>query len=142
MFSVKIEGGEAVVAMLRKVAGPKAKAAIRKGTRAGAKIVAARAKQLIPAVERKDRYGRVTYGNLRKAVKVKAMKRSRSGWIGSTVTVDGGGLGYTGDEFYGAFVEFGTKRMSARQYFKHAAEQTQEAAIDKARAVIVSELTK
>ncbi len=142
MFDVKIEGAEAVVAMLRRVAGPQAKAAIRKGTRAGAKIIAAKAKQLIPEVERKDRYGRVTIGNLRKAVKVRAMKRSRSGWIGSTVTVDGGGLGYTGDEFYGAFVEFGTKRMTARQYFKHAAEQTQEAAIDTARAVIVSELSK
>ncbi len=142
MFDVKIEGAEAVIKLLRSKSGKEAKAAIRKGTRAGSKIIAARAKALIPEVTRKDRHGVVTSGRLRKAVKVRAMKRSRSGWVGSTVTIDGGGLGYTGDEFYGAFVEFGTKRMSARQYFKKAAEQTREGAIDTARAIIVSELSK
>jgi HK97 gp10 family phage protein len=142
VLQVKVEGVEAVVKMLREYRGKKANAALRKGTRSGCKIIAARAKQLIPAVQRKDRAGVVSIGRLRKAVNVRAIKRNRKGWIGSQVVIDGGGLGYTGDEFYGAFVEFGTKRMKAREYFKTAAKETESAAGDEARKVIVAELSK
>ena len=142
MFEVKVEGVEAVVKMLRDTRGKKANAALRKGTRAGCKIIAARAKQLIPEVQRRDRAGVISIGKLRKAVTVRAIKRNRKGWIGSRVAIDGNGLGYKGEEFYGAFVEFGTKKMKAREYFKTAAKDTETAAVDEARKVIVAELSK
>jgi hypothetical protein len=169
MVDVKVEGVEAVVKMLREYRGKKANAAIRKGTRLGCQLIASRARELIPYAIRRDRYGQYSIGNLRRAVKVAPIKRTRKGWVGSQVIVDGDGLGYTGDEFYAAFVEFGHRvgkrsaavqraqkrgnkaelelidarpKVEGKHYFKTAANDMESAAVDIARQIIVAELSK
>lgn len=70
------------------------KKALRKALRAGAKIVAATARQMAPK----------RTGAVKRSIKVKAMKRSR-GRLGVQV-VTGEGW-FIGPEFYAAFVELG-----------------------------------
>lgn len=69
----------------------------RKATRKAAKdIVLPEAKNLVP----------VDTGDLEESLVVKAMKRSRGRFGHQVQTKDGF---YQGDQFYGAFIEFGTK---------------------------------
>lgn len=73
-----------------------AKKALRNGLRAGAKITTAAARAVAP----------VRTGQLRRAIRTKAAKRSRR-YIGVKTMI---GEGYfKGETFYGAFVEFGWK---------------------------------
>lgn len=83
--------------MLKSVPRKDAKKAIRKGTRAGAKIITAKAKGFAP----------VDSGATKRAVKTRAIKRSRV-FTGTTTTV-GAGF-FKGKTFYAAFVELGYRR--------------------------------
>jgi HK97 gp10 family phage protein len=76
-----------------------AKKVVRQALRKGAKRVQARVKQLAP---------KGPTGQTRKAVKVRAFKRSRKGTIGVKVQIGKGD--YQGTEFYASFAEFGSKR--------------------------------
>lgn len=68
---------------------------IRQETRAAAKLVLLpAAKQTIP----------VRTGKLRKSIKIRAIKRSR---VNSGVRLALSGEGFTGDAFYGGFIEYG-----------------------------------
>jgi len=82
---------------------------IRQALRAGAKVVAKEAKQLAP----------VDTGELKSKIKVWALKRSRKK-IG--VLVGTSAKEYTGDQFYAAFIEYGTKDMPAKPFLGPAAE--------------------
>lgn len=81
----------------------------RQALRAGAKIVVKEAKLRAP----------VDSGELKSKIKVWALKRSRRRigvLVGTSATM------YTGDQFYGAFVEYGTSKMAARPWLAPAAE--------------------
>jgi len=82
---------------------------IRQALRAGAKVIAKEAKQLAP----------VDTGELKSKIKVWALKRSRKK-IG--VLVGTSAKEYTGDQFYAAFVEYGTKDQPAKPFLGPAAE--------------------
>lgn len=97
-----------------------AKKAIRKGTRAGAKIVQAKAKLLAP---------RGT-GALAKTIKVRALPRSKK-WLGAMTR-----LLNDGEVYYGGFVNYGTKRIKARRFLNAAADQTRASATSEALRVI------
>jgi len=81
----------------------------RQALRAGAKIIAKEAKLRAP----------VDTGELKSKIKVWALKRSRKR-IG--VLVGTSAKEYTGDQFYAAFVEYGTKDMPAKPFLGPAAE--------------------
>jgi len=81
----------------------------RQALRAGAKIIAKEAKLRAP----------VDTGELKSKIKVWALKRSRKR-IG--VLVGTSAKEYTGDQFYAAFVEYGTKDMPAKPFMGPAAE--------------------
>lgn len=81
----------------------------RQALRAGAKVIAKEAKARAP----------VDTGMLRSKIKVWALKRSRKR-IG--VLVGTSAKEYTGDQFYGAFVEYGTSKMAAKPWLGPAAE--------------------
>lgn len=81
----------------------------RQALRAGAKVIAKEAKLRAPIDE----------GGLKRRIKVWALKRSRKR-IG--VLVGTSAKEYTGDQFYGAFVEYGTSKMPARPWLAPAAE--------------------
>lgn len=88
----------------------------RQSLRAGAKIIQTDAKQRAP----------VKSGALRKSVKVRARKRSRSG-IGVRVSTSADDSAWGGDQFYGAFQEFGWKaggrRISGREARRIASQE-------------------
>ena len=93
---------------------------IRKGTRAGAKIVLAAVKRLAP----------VRTGATVKNIKVRALPRSRK-WIGTMTR-----LANDGTILYGGFVNYGTKRQRAQRYLNDAADEVRESATDEAIRVM------
>lgn len=101
---------------------------LRDGLKAGAKIVADEAKLKVP----------VDSGDLKKSIKVRAGKRAGRGKIRRTV-VTGKGF-FKGQEFYGGFVEFGTRKMRARPFMRPAYEakkkQAKNASIDEINRLV------
>lgn len=93
----EIRGLNEVVSRLHALEKNQARAVLRKATRAGAKAFLGPIKAATP----------VRTGLLRRAVKVRAMKRTRKRFIGTAVTL-GAGF-FKGPTFYGAFLEFGRK---------------------------------
>ena len=126
-FSVDIDfkGDVGLQRAFNELTGPKQKKAVRKGLRAGAKPIAERARQLVP----RDK------GKLRKSIKVKAEKRSRSG-LGVIVTSGDDGNLFTGDTYYGGMVEYGTTKMRARPFFRPAFDSLKDRAAEVARKEI------
>jgi len=120
-----VQGTKDLIKKLQTLKNTHARAAIRKGTRAGAKIVQAKAQDLAP----------LKTGLLKKEIKVRSLRRSRR-WIGTMIR-----NAFRGTQaFYGAFLEYGTKFIKARQFMKQAADQEGSRALDKAMAVIKSEV--
>ena len=95
-----------------------AKKALRKGVRAGAKVVARAMKAGVP---------RVT-GRTRQAIKVRAGKRTRKPVVVARAVVGAGW--FKGPTFYAAFVEFGTKRIEARHHMERAGTAASQQAAD------------
>ena len=96
-----LTGDKQLNRVLRRLSGKDAKAAIRKGSRKALKPVLADARQLAP----------VRTGALRRSIKVRAIKRSRTR-VGSRVTT--GKATFTGPTFYGGFVEYGYTSRGGR----------------------------
>lgn len=96
------------------------KQGIRKGTRAGAKIIQAKAKELAP----------VHTGRMAKTIKVRALPRSRK-WIGTTAR-----LVNDKEVYWGGFVNYGTARIKERRFLDQAAKESKDAAIDAAVEII------
>lgn len=88
----------------------------RKACRAAAKVILPRARANAPKQT----------GQLRKALRVRALKRSRV-YVGARVTV-GADKWYTGDTFYAAFVEFGHKigKRPSKNIIKSGRDKRQE----------------
>lgn len=92
--TVTINGTKELAAVLRSIPEKEAAGAIRKGTRAGQKLIAR------VAVRRAPR----RTGAMARAIKVRAMKRRRHRF-GNVVVI--GEKTFVGDAFYGGFQEFG-----------------------------------
>ena len=106
----RLIGAKQLERALRTMSRKESTKAIKKATRAGSKLITQTTKALAP---RKT-------GQLRRAIKTRVLKTRRRKFgaesIG-TVTVLGQGF-FKGDEFYGAFLEFGYrrgKRQSVRE---------------------------
>jgi len=119
-MKVTVKGVDKVNKKLDSLKKKVLKKAIRKGSRAGAKIVQSKARDLAP----------VKTGALKKGLKVRALPRSRR-YVGTMVR-----LADTGEVFYGAFVDLGTHRIEARHFLKQAADDEKERAINTALAII------
>jgi len=117
----KITGVDKIVRKLKSVEPSIQQKALRKATRAGAKVIQAEAKALVP----------VDTGALKDAIKVKAGKRKK-GRISTLVQVGQGD--FKGDTFYGGMIEFGTSKMPARPFmtpaYESKGEEARDAAID------------
>lgn len=99
-------GHEDAVKALLELIPKRVKRGIRKGSRAGCKIVQAYAKTQVPVVT----------GLLRSEIKIRSLRRSRR-FIGTQVTIRVAG----GKAYYGSFVELGTKKMAPRGFLKKSA---------------------
>lgn len=81
-------------------------------TREAARPVLAKAKSLVP----------VRTGNLRRSLAIRAMKRTRRRkYIRGVLVTTRDGM-FKGEQFYGGFVEFGTKRARAKPFLRPAVD--------------------
>ena len=119
-----LKGVEDTIAALQGIKKTKAKAAIRKGTRAGSKVIQSAAKSLAPR----------RTGLLQQSLKVRSLPRSRT-WTGVVVVL-------ADPVFYGGFSELGTKRQPALHWMQKAAQQVREQALSTALDVIQGEILK
>ncbi len=103
---------------------------VRKASRAGAKELLKEAKARVP----------VRTGVLKKALKVRALKRSRFNKISPGARVIAGSPA-RGPAYYAHMVEFGTVRMRARPFLRPAMEET-KAAVKAAFRDTLKELLK
>jgi HK97 gp10 family phage protein len=134
----EVRGAKELKRKLDELADKEVKKIVRQAMRAGAKVILPKAKAYAPVG---------ATGNLRRAIKVRAAKRSRK-YIGVNVTL-GEGF-FIGDAFYGAFQEFGWKtgkRKSAKRrqvggkhFMQRAAEQSGKAAGDAVISTIWNKL--
>ncbi len=111
---MKITGDKQLISQLEQLKKVKAKAAVRKGSRAGSKLVAAAAKEMAP----------VRTGQLRQGMKVRSLPRSRK-WTGTMVTTSV----KHGSVFYQGFVELGTKFIKARKFLRNAFQRVKSSAL-------------
>lgn len=93
--TIELVGDRELIRKLRHLETVVARKAIRKGLRAGAKIITAEARRQAPVGESRK---------LRRAIKTRAAKRSRR-YIGVVTQLGAGD--FMGETFYGAFQEFG-----------------------------------
>jgi HK97 gp10 family phage protein len=123
-MSKYVQGDKELIEKLQRLKTKDAKAAIRKGSRAGIKKILPLAKANAP----------VRTGTLKKNLKVKAIPRSRK-YVGTQIKLD-----YTGPTFYGAFVEYGSKHVQARHFMQKATDDKQAVALDTAISVMKEEI--
>ena len=112
MIQTSLQGDKELTRKLKDIPDKTVNKGLRKGTRAGAKIVQAAAKGMVPQAT----------GNLKRNIKVRAMKRKK-GRVGARVTIPP-------DAFYGTFQEKGWKarngrRIPGKYFMKTAANQEQ-----------------
>ena len=139
---IKIEGMKQALDRLQSLPMKMENKIIRKGLRAGAKIVRQAATQEAPSVS----------GATRKAIKVRAGKR-RKGYLAVLVSV--GQRWFTGATFYAAFVEYGHKLIrkragvktvigivKANPFMKRAADRTRQETTQAVADTITKETSK
>jgi HK97 gp10 family phage protein len=95
---------------------PKTREKIEKqAARTAAKVVQKRAQQHAPVDE----------GDLRKSIKVRALKRSRKNRkVGVRVVTSASDNLFQGKQFYGGFLEYGTAYIAPRPFMRRAATET------------------
>jgi HK97 gp10 family phage protein len=123
--SVEIRGVQELVAKLQGLKKTHAKAAIRKGTRRGAKIVASAVKDAAPVVS----------GALKASIKVRSLPRSKKS-VGTDVKLDNSTL------FYASYAEFGSKHQKATHFMEEATKSVAQDALETAVQVIAEEIEK
>lgn len=105
-----ISGGEALAAALAEIPKAMEKKILARAMRDAAKPMLDDAKRLAP----------VLTGQLRKSIKIRSIKRNRKGRVGVVISTEKGF--FKGETFYGAFLEFGTKKLPARPFIRPAFE--------------------
>ena len=125
---VSIEGFAELQKRLNELPKKLRNGAIRKGTRAGAKILQAKLKEATP----------VRTGRAAKAIKVRALKRSRR-FVGTTVRFD---KPKDARILYIAVVNYGSKkrRIKPRRFANDATAAASQEAIDTALRIIADEI--
>ena len=123
-LTFKLKGDKELIARLNRMGRKE----FRRATRDAAKMIQARAQELAP----------VDTGLLSKSIKVRSLKRTRGGKIGSQVVLRFGAK--ANSQFYGAFQELGTKKMKARRFMKQAAKEMGAQAIQSVRDRIAQEV--
>ncbi len=99
---------------------------LQSATSAGARVMAKSVRANAPKGSGKQSVASQKYGRLSKNIKTAVLRIAKAkGRRGARVS--------TGDAFWGQFLEFGTRHLSARPWFRPAIEQSKDAAIDKLR---------
>lgn len=112
---LNIEGAKELEKKLLSFEPKLGKKIIRQALRSGAKLILAEAKANVP----------VDTGALRDSLKVRAMRKRKHRYGVMVQTSEGW---FKGEQFYGAFVEFGTDKMAAQPFVRPAFDSEKEAA--------------
>lgn len=115
-FFLSVEGVKRLEKTLQKLPAKLARRAFRKPMREHAKTILKQAKANCP----------VDSGALRKALKVKSIKRSR---VRQGVIVVADERWFVGDVFYGGMIEFGTEKMRAQHFVERAYDQHKDSVL-------------
>lgn len=130
---VKIEGFDELAKKLREMVPAMRKRVVKNALSAGARLVRDDAKRNAPVLSASVNAPYRKPGTLRSAIRVRSSKQARrAGDIGVFVNVKPAKSGLRGaksnsDPFYWRFLEFGTRKMSARSFLKPAAAKLDEA---------------
>lgn len=130
---VKIEGFDELAKKLRELVPAMRKRVIRNALSAGARLVRDDAKRNAPVLSASVNAPYRKPGTLRSAIRVRSSKQARrAGDVGVFVNVKPAKSGLRGtksnsDPFYWRFLEFGTRKMSARSFLRPAAEKLDDA---------------
>jgi HK97 gp10 family phage protein len=114
-MSIAIKGAKELERKLLSFEPKLAKKIVRTALRDGAKLILEAAKANVP----------VATGALRDSLKVRAMRKRRFTYGIMVATAAGW---FKGEQFYGAFVEFGTSRLAARPFVRPAFDSEKDAA--------------
>lgn len=112
MPDIKLTGVKQLDEVLKNMPRSMQNKALRRGTREATKVVLRDARRLAPRDS----------GALERSLKVRALKRSRrnKSRVGASVVTDGAHKLFSGEQFYGAFVELGTAKMDADPFLRPA----------------------
>ena len=139
VFKLSMPELPAMLKKLREVGGNTlAKKAVRKGLKAGSKLMQATAKQLAPKFKGKYPKSRLDRqpGTLRKNIRSMAMKRSRVRF-GYVVSAGLRGKNInSGEAYYGLFVEKGGPKRAPKPFMRPAFDRHKDAAV----AFVMSEV--
>lgn len=108
MAKIVLTGDKHLDAQLKRLEANANRKIVRQATRDAAKTI------LLPMVKQ---YAPIDTGQLEQSLVVRAVTKRRT-MIGHKVTTREGW--FRGDEFYGAFQEFGTKHMPAKHFVRDA----------------------
>ena len=114
---VRIEGMPLLTRRLRTLEAKLQKKVIRQAIRKSLKPIQQDAKREAPK----------NTGALRKSVKIRSFKRSRVR-VGAKVTTGTATSDFKGDEFYGAFVNYGTKHIRGNRWLNKVAKKNKRKA--------------
>lgn len=106
-MSVKIEGAKELEKKLLSFEPKLGRKIVRQALRKAAKPILAKAKSLVP----------VRTGALKKSLRIRALKKRKHRYGVMVATSEGW---FVGMEFYGAFVEFGTDKITAQPFVRPA----------------------
>jgi len=112
-ITLNIEGAKELERKLLSFEPKLGRKIIRQALRNAAKPILNAAKANVP----------VDTGDLKKSLKVKAMRKRRHSYGVMIATSVGW---FAGNEFYGAFLEFGTSKMAARPFVRPAFDTEKE----------------
>jgi HK97 gp10 family phage protein len=105
----KLRGDRALIELLDSLGKKHAKMAIRKGIRAGGKVLLEATKAVAPKDE----------GDLKTSIVLRVSKKKRKGEYAMRVQTGESGIG-EGDDFYARMLEYGTHKMPARPWMRPA----------------------
>lgn len=108
MISLSVRGEKKIMRQLKKLPVKIRRKVLRKASREAMKPVLKAARNNAPKQS----------GALKKAIKLRALKRNRRGLVGVKVAV--GKDWFQGDQFYGAFQEFGYKGIEGKHFVENA----------------------
>jgi HK97 gp10 family phage protein len=136
MATFYIDGVKEIKKAFRELEPKLARKVIRQAIRKGLKPVLAAVKRNTPVSSRPGSAAAGhAPGELRKMVKLRASKKRKRGVIGLTVNISDNRQGKT---YYGAFVNFGTKKIKPRHFVEKSYAETKDQAAAIAKREILA----
>ena len=103
---------------------------LQAATMAGARVIAKEVKNSAPVGAGEQSPASKQYGRLAKNIKVAPLRSAKArGRRGARID--------TGNAFWALFLEFGTRFLAARPFFRPAVDRSERAAVDKLRLTMV-----